>query len=70
MDKKEKLIKALEEEKEWLPEYDAFGKKNDLHEYDLVIHYLRTGEKPDNWEDYEFLICAVEDIETLYSDYL
>ena len=68
-DKKLKLATALENEKNTLPEYNMFGDKNNLHEYDDAITYLRTGKKPYDYDDNDMLLSCIDDIETMYYDY-
>ena len=67
--KKEKLAIALEEEKNRLPEYSAFGENNNLENYDSAIAYLKNGIKPNNWQDNELLVSIIEDFDTMCSDY-
>ena len=69
MNKKEKLIIALREERDNLPEYNFFGEKNDLEDYDLTILYLETGYVREDESNYDLLYSAVHDINSLYTDY-
>lgn len=69
LDKKERLAIALIKERDTLPEYSAFGDKNDLSIYDDTIAYLRTGEYPFNYEDNDILLACIEDLDTMLSDY-
>jgi len=67
--RKTALANALKEEKERLPEYSAFGEKNDTKDYDKAIKYLETGEVPNSYEDSELLIGVIDDFEMMCSDY-
>ena len=64
MKKKEHLILEIERERE------RFARSGqDTEDHDLAITFLKSGEKPERWENYEILAACVEDIETMYSDY-
>lgn len=73
-DKKEKLIKALEEERDRL--VSSHGK--DPKDWDYAIEYLRTGKinngkistTDDIVYDYGILDGCINDLETVYNDYL
>jgi len=70
VDKKELLIKALEEERDRLPEYGLFG-KNDSKDHNTAIKYLKTGEyKKSDLDKYDTLEIAVNNLEELYDTYL
>ena len=43
--------------------------KTTLADIDDAIAYLRTGEKPLNYEDNDILLACVEDLDTMLSDY-
>jgi hypothetical protein len=68
-DKMNRLAIKLEKEKATLPDHNAFGEVNDKTIYDAAIGYLRTGKKPDSWEDNDLLAACVEDFDCLCSDY-
>lgn len=68
-DKMKRLAIALEKEKVELPDENAFGEENDKTIYDAAIAYLRTGSKPNNWEDNDLLVGCIEDFDCLCSDY-
>ena len=68
-DRKLRLAIALEKERDTLPQYSTFGDENDLSGYDDAIAYLRTGEKPFDYEDNDILLACVEDLDTMLSDY-
>jgi len=68
-DRKQRLAIALEKEKNNLPEYNIFGSKNDTSGYDDAIEYLKTGNKPYNYEDNDLLLCCVDNFEMMCSDY-
>ena len=68
-DRKLKLAIELEKEKNNLPEYNIFGSKNDTSGYDDAIAYLRTGNKPSNYEDNDLLLGCVDDFEMMCIDY-
>lgn len=59
------LIAALRVER------DKFIERNqDVENHDLAIKYLETGVEPKvNIENFDILDTAVNDLETLYSDY-
>ena len=67
--KKEMLADALQEEYETLPDFDALGGFNSLHEYPATIEYLRKGTLPANAEDNELLQLVKSDFESIYSTY-
>jgi len=67
--KKLKLVEALKEEKQRLPETNMFEEQNNFKDYELAIKYLETGEYPGNYDEYDLLYACIEDIETLYLDY-
>lgn len=62
---KEKLAQALQEE------YDRLSYRGSLSktDYDLSIKYLKTGEYPSNWADYDLLYACKEDFNQLCKDY-
>ncbi len=65
MDKKQKLIEALIEERDILANLHNISPD----EHNITIDYLKTGttnEPPDKWD---LLDAAMNDIETLYLDY-
>lgn len=67
--KKLKLAQALEEEFKRLkyhPNFDAGKERTDL---DLTIKYLKTGEYPKNYENYDSLYYCMEDFEQMCNDY-
>lgn len=68
-EKKEKLAKALEAERNRLPEYNSFGEKNNLSGYEDAIIYLRTGVLSKNYENNDILLACVEDLGMMFSDY-
>ncbi len=63
------LITALEKEKSRLPEYSAFGGKNNLTDYDAAISFLQTGIKPKNYENNDLLVAIIDDFDTICNDY-
>ncbi len=64
MEKKEKLIEALEKER------DAFKRRGqDTTEHDVAIEFLKTGVLPKSLESFDLLDAAMYDFETLYKDY-
>lgn len=67
--KRLKLAIALEQERDRLPRYNAFGRENDLSEYADTLMYLKTGFLSEDYEHNDMLMCCVEDIETMYKDY-
>ena len=46
-----------------------FGSKNDTSGYDDAITYLKTGNKPSNYEYNDLLLGCVDDFEMMCSDY-
>lgn len=68
-DKREKLAIALEEEKGTRPEFNYFGEPTDFEDYDLAIHYLKTGEHPEYYNDFNLLYACIEDFEQTCADY-
>ncbi len=67
--KKQRLIEELEHEYNNLPEVNGFGHSNNLANYPDAIHYLKTGENRGDKNNNDLLLCCIEDIETMYSDY-
>lgn len=61
---KERLVEELQKEKERLA-----GQGKSIVDHNLTTQYLKTGNKPANWRNYEILQAAVEDFETLCRDY-
>jgi hypothetical protein len=62
---KEELIAALKKERELFK-----SRSMSTFEHDLAIKYLETGYKPVDYYDHELLQAAVDDYDTLCSDYL
>lgn len=69
MGRKEKLAQALELEQKSLPPYNFFGEANDFSSYEDTIKYLRTGEKPVNYEENDLLLSTIEDFDIMCNDY-
>jgi len=46
-----------------------FGDKTDFDAYDKAIEYLKTGIKPNNWENNDLLTSIIEGFDTICSDY-
>jgi len=67
MDKKEKLIQELKKESEFLK-----STNNPTFGHTLAIKYLKTGIRPSNedMDRHSILHSAVNDYETLLSDYV
>lgn len=62
MDKKARLIHALEKE---LPHLN----NNSQRIQRTIIKHLQTGEKPKDWEELPDLVAVVEDFDGVCSDY-
>jgi len=75
MTKKEKLIEALEADKERIGDkVNGFGGVVSRDEFDMAIDYLKTGKIPTmeddmELEDYEILQGVVENIDEMYESY-
>lgn len=67
--KREALAVALEEEKARMPERSMFGDKTNFKDYDLAIEYLRTGEHPTDYDDFDILNSCIEDFDQICADY-
>lgn len=67
---KTKLIEALKQEYDNVPDYSVFGTYNHKEQYAPTIKYIQTGEKHPNpssrWDLYDAVLF---DLETLLSDY-
>lgn len=71
MNKKEELIKALQEEfKSLEPSLDPHIQQDIKNEFNYTIEYLKTGYyRIADIEDYDLLEAAINDFETLYNGY-
>lgn len=63
-ERKEKLIAALKEEREWF-----FEKGNSTEDHDAAIRFLETNEWIPSFELYDLAWAAKDDFETLCADY-
>ena len=61
---KQKLIEALKAERERFK-----GRGQSTEDHDMAITYLETGSLPSHPEDFELLEAAINDFDTLCSDY-
>lgn len=64
-EQKQKLIDALSLER------DRFSSRGqDITDHNLAINYLKTGERPKYYEDYDLLSGCIDDYNQMLSDYL
>lgn len=69
-EKAAKLIVALKEEEENLPEKNCFGDDNHKEQYPIVYKYLETGIVPKHIDDdHEVLYGVVYDFDSVCNDY-
>lgn len=68
-DKKTALAKALKEEYDLIPDVNGFGGSNNRQDYPKAIEYLKTGDKPENYESSDLLTFVIDDFETICRDY-
>jgi len=64
-ERKLKLAEALREEHERLVHKGNLNSED----YSLAINYLKTGEYPRYYNDFELLYACIEDFETVCFDY-
>lgn len=65
MEKKQRLIEALKKERDRMSE--KFG--TNPREHNLAIEYLETGKTDEDPDKHDLLDAAMNDYETLASDY-